>query len=213
MSVSKLLFLWSNDEHIMTEHEYLDELSSAKQKRAIEVLKASGIAEIWKQSGCRVNIVGSLRNGLLISHNDIDMHVYSSNITAEKSFAIAAKISMLSGVKEISCINGLNTDEVCISWHVKYHHESEDWKFDIIHIEEGSKYDGYFEKVADKIRELATDEQKDIILRMKLELSDDKNIIGADFYEAVIADDVKTIPELKEWVKVHRSKTPYYWMP
>ncbi len=56
------------------------------QAKAREVLKRSGIAKIWEDAGCRVNIVGSLRMGLLASHQDIDLHVYSKDITIGSSF-------------------------------------------------------------------------------------------------------------------------------
>ena len=61
----------------------INDLALVKQKRARSVLAESGIADIWKESGCRVNIIGSLRMGLLASHRDIDLHVYSKGITVE----------------------------------------------------------------------------------------------------------------------------------
>ncbi len=69
----------------------IDELASANQNKARRVLEKSGIAEVWRKAGCRVNLVGSLRMGLLASHRDIDLHVYSRNITEASSFATAAK--------------------------------------------------------------------------------------------------------------------------
>ena len=192
----------------------IHDLALANQKKAREVLKQSGIAEIWKVAGCRVNLIGSLRMGLLASHRDIDLHVYSSGITTESSFAIAAKIAKNPKVTEIKCINGLNTDEHCIAWHVFY--KADDgaiWQFDIIHIEEGTEYDGYFERMADRIMEVMTPEQKDIILRLKFETPEDKAYHGVEYYEAVIADSVKTMPEFEDWIIEHRKKNPYYWIP
>lgn len=117
----------------------INDLALANQKKAHEVLDESGIAEIWEKAGCRVNLIGSLRMGLLAAHRDIDLHVYSSGITAESSFAIAARIAENPKVTEIRCINGLHTDEHCIAWHVFYKAEDgEIWQFDIIHIEEGT---------------------------------------------------------------------------
>ena len=75
--------------------EEIFNLCFANQERAKRVLMESGIADVWEQSGCRVNLVGSLRMGLLASHKDIDLHVYSKGITEESSFAIMAQIAKL----------------------------------------------------------------------------------------------------------------------
>ena len=189
-------------------------LARANQKKARMTLEQSGIAEIWETAGCRVNLVGSLRMGLLAAHRDIDLHVYSSGITVESSFAIAAKIAGDPNVVEIKCINGLNTDEHCIAWHVFYKaDDGEIWQFDIIHIEDGTEYDGYFERMADRIVEVMTPRQKDLILRLKFETPEGKDYHGVEYYEAVIADGITTMPEFEKWVNEHRKKTPYYWIP
>ena len=183
------------------------------QQRARQVLEKSGIAEVWRSSGCRVSLVGSLRMGLLASHRDIDLHVYSKDITIESSFAIVANIASNQNVTEIRCINGLHTDEHCVAWHIFYNCDGEIWQFDIIHIEEGTAYDGYFERMADRITEVMTPEQREIILSLKFDSSDDCGYHGVEYYEAVIADGVSTIEELSDWVTEHRKKPPYYWMP
>ena len=192
----------------------INALALINQTKANEVLKQSGIAEIWKEADCRVNLVGSLRMGLLASHRDIDLHVYSSGITTESSFAIAAKIAKNPNVTEIRCINGLHTDEHCIAWHVFYKcDDGEIWQFDIIHIEEGTEYDGYFEKMADRIVEVMTPDQRDIILRLKFETPEGKDYHGVEYYEAVIADSVTDMSGFENWVSTHRKKSPYYWIP
>lgn len=192
----------------------INDLALANQKTSREVLAQSGIAEIWRAAGCRVNLVSSLRMGLLASHRDIDLHVYSSGVTAESSFAIAAMIATNPKVTEIKCINGLHTDEHCIAWHVFY--KADDgaiWQFDIIHIEEGTEYDGCFERMADRIVEVMTPEQKDLILRLKFETPEGTDYHGVEYYEAVIADGVTTMSEFESWIKEHRKKNPYYWIP
>ena len=104
----------------MNQQEVFD-LAFVNQERARGVLVSSGIADVWERNGCRVNLVGSLRMGLLASHRDIDLHVYSKGITVEGSFAIAAQVARLPGVTEIRCINGLHTDEHCVAWHILPH--------------------------------------------------------------------------------------------
>ena len=192
----------------------INEQARLNREKAFRVLDSSGIKEVWEHAGCKVNLVGSLRMGLLALHRDIDLHVYSHNITEESTFAIAARMSSLPGVLEITSINGLHTDEHCMAWHVKFQTvESEIWKFDIIHIEAGTEYDGFFERMADRIIEVATREQRDTILRLKFETPECVTIHGVEYYEAVIADGVSTMSELQVWLKEHREKRHYYWIP
>ncbi len=189
-------------------------LARANKEKALTVLSKSRIKDVWENAGCRVNIIGSLRMGLIASHRDIDLHVYSSDITEESTFAIAAKMSALPGVTEITCINGLHTEERCMAWHVKYKTDDEEiWKFDIIHIETGSEYDGYFEHMADRIVAVMTPEQHDTILRLKFETPENEIIHGVEYYEAVISDNITTLNDLRQWVIAHRDKPPYYWIP
>ncbi len=189
------------------------ERAIANQKRARSVLSQSGIAEVWKSNGCRVNLIGSLRMGLLASHRDIDLHVYSKGVTEENSFAIAAQISKIPGVTEIKCINGLHTHERCMAWHISYNFDGEIWQFDVIHIEEGTYYDGFFERMAERIMEVMTPVQKETILRLKFETSTDKLYHGVEYYEAVIADGVDNMPDFEKWIVEHRKKPLYYWTP
>ncbi len=192
----------------------INQRALANQLRAREVLAESGVAKIWKAAGCRVNLIGSLRMGLLASHRDIDLHVYSSGITTESSFAIAAKMAANPKVTEIRCINGLHTEEHCIAWHVFYQARPDEiWQFDIIHIEEGTKYDGYFERMADRIVEVMTPKQRDTILRLKFETPSGKDYHGVEYYEAVIADGITQMADFEQWVTDHRKKPPYYWIP
>lgn len=199
---------------IMMNQNEINKLALANQAQARKVLAESGIRDVWEDVGCRVNLIGSLRMGLLASHRDIDLHVYSANITEESTFAIAAKMSALPGVTEITSINGLHTDEHCMAWHVKYNcADGETWKFDIIHIEAGSKYDGYFEHMADRILEVMTPSQRDTILRLKFETPTDEIIHGVEYYEAVIAGGITTLADIRGWLIPHRSRPSYYWIP
>ena len=193
--------------------EEIFNLSFANQERAQRVLRESGIVDVWERNGCRVNLIGSLRMGLLASHKDIDLHVYSKGITEESSFAIAAQIAKLTDVIEIKCINGLHTDEHCIAWHFFYKYEDDVWQIDVIHIEEGTEYDGFFERMADRIAEVMTVDRKETILRLKFETPSDKNYHGVEYYEAVIADGISNMAEFEEWVIEHRKKPMYYWIP
>jgi len=190
------------------------ERSMAAARRAHEVLETSRIKEVLEEAGAEVRLVGSLRMGLIAKHRDIDLHMYSSGITEESSFAIAAKLAKIHKIVEIKCINGLHTDEHCVAWHLKYQmRDDEIWQFDIIHIEKDSQYDGYFEEMAERIKARLTPELKEAILKMKYETPDDEEIHGVEYYEAAIADGIRNLNDLREWIKAHRSKPFCYWMP
>ncbi len=192
----------------------INDLAAANQAKAIDVLNRSDIVGICKRAGCRVNLIGSLKMHLLASHRDIDLHIYSPDLTTERSFAIMAEIAKNPDVTEIKCINGLHTDEHCIAWHIMYRSaENEIWRFDVIHIEKGTEYDGFFERMAERICSVITPDQRNAILRLKFETPADKNYHGVEYYEAVIADGITTMCEFEKWVIDHRKKPPYYWIP
>lgn len=192
---------------------YFEE-SRKSAKRAFEVLETSGVKTIWERAGAEVRLVGSLRMGLIAKHRDIDLHVYTSGITEKTSFAIASEMAKNPDIVEIKCLNGLHTEEYCIAWHVKYKvSDNEIWQIDIIHIEKGTQYDGYFEEMADRIAAKLTPELKETILALKYNTPDNEEIHGVEYYEAVIADGVTNLQELREWVNTRRTKPFYYWMP
>lgn len=195
----------------MKEYELL---ARQNQKRAFEILSELKIIELWESYGCRVNLIGSLAMKLLVKHLDIDFHVYSSGITEESSFEIAAQIAKNKRVKELKCINGLHTDEHCIAWHIFYEDiDGRIWQIDIIHIESDTQYDGYFEKMAQKINEILDDEKRERIMRLKYETPENEEIHGVEYYQAVIEDNVTSLEDLREWVKTHRNPNGIYWIP
>lgn len=194
-------------------NEYLN-LARRNQERARALLDEIGLVEFWQENGCRANVIGSLAMGLMVKHLDIDLHVYSRGVTEEGSFAIVSQLAKNPAIKEIRCINGLHTDERCIAWHLMYEDRMKDmWQIDIIHIEEGSQYDGYFERMAERINSRLTDEQRDTILRLKYETPEGEEIHGVEYYQAVMEDDVKNLEQLRLWVAQHRKPEGSYWMP
>ena len=104
--------------------------------------------------------------------------------------------------------------EACIEWHAWYQNEENElWQMDMIHIREGSRYDGYFEKVAQRISEIMTDEIRETILRLKYETPETEKIIGVEYYQAVIRDGVRDYSGFKEWRKQHPVTGVVEWMP
>lgn len=190
------------------------EYSQKQSVRAREVLSQSGVEDLWESAGAECRLVGSFRMGLLCKHRDIDLHIYSRGITTEMSFGIMAKLAQNPRITEIKCINGLHTDEHCIAWHVWYRADDDElWQIDMIHIESGTRYDGFFEKVADRIVARLTPETRRTILQLKYDTPDEEEIHGVEYYEAVLEHGVCTLNELRVWVGHHRKENAEYWMP
>ena len=83
----------------------------------------------------------------------------------------------------------------------------------MIHIREGSRYDGYFERVAERISAVMTDEMKLAILTLKNETADMEKIMGVEYYQAVIRDGVRSYPEFEEWRRFHPVTGVVEWIP
>lgn len=190
------------------------ELAKRNQQKAWEIIEDTRIVRIWEGVGAKVNLVGSLRTGLLMKHRDIDFHIYTSPLDLSASFRAMAELAENTSVKKIEYTNLLHTAEACIEWHAWYQDmEGELWQMDMIHIQEGSRYDGYFERVAERISAVLTDEMRLAILKLKYETPDTEKIMGVEYYQAVIQDGVRSYPEFEEWRRLHPAVGVVEWVP
>lgn len=197
----------------MTDSDILD-LSGRNQQRAWDIIRRLDIMKIWADAGAEAHVVGSLAMGLMMTHRDIDIHVYSSPLTVEGSFAAMAKLAMNAAIKKIECRNLLDTDEACIEWHAWYDDgDGEPWQIDIIHILKGSRYDGFFERMAERIKAALTDETRLAILRLKAETPEDVHIMGVEYYQAVLRGGVRTLADFIRWRQGHPVTGIVEWMP
>lgn len=90
-----------------------------------KIISDSRIIPLWQSVGARVNLVGSLRIGVLANHLDIDFHVYTSELDISQSFTVISQIAQNPAVKKIEFINLAQTDECCFEWHVWYEDNDE----------------------------------------------------------------------------------------
>ena len=129
----------------------LTKIAAANQQRAREVIRDSGLEAAWRSVGAEPNLVGSLRTGLLMTHRDIDFHIYSSPLRLADSFAAMARLAENSRIRSITFNNLLDAPDQCLEWHAWYA-DADDrlWQIDMIHMPRGTAYDGYFERVADR---------------------------------------------------------------
>lgn len=192
----------------------LSTIAAANQQRAREVIRDSGIENIWRSVGAEPNLVGSLRTGLLMTHRDIDFHIYSSPLRVADSFAAMARLAENSRIRRIEYGNLLDTSEECLEWHAWYA-DADDllWQIDMIHMPKGSAYDGYFEQVADRIAAVLTDQTREAILRLKYETPETVKIMGIEYYQAVLRDGVRTYAEFEAWRAANPVTGVLEWMP
>mgnify|MGYP000037782347 FL=1 len=190
------------------------DVARRNQQKAWEIIEKVNVIPIWERIGAENNLGGSLSTGILMTHRDIDFHIYTSPLELSDSFRAMAKLAENPSVKKIECANLLHTVEECVEWHAWFQEpEGELWQIDMIHIRKGSRYDGYFEKVAERISSVLTDEIKRTILQLKNETPESEKIMGVEYYQAVIRDGVRTYAGFEEWRKEHPVGGVLEWMP
>ena len=113
-------------------------ISEENQQSAYKIIDDLRIIPLWQEIGAEVNLVGSMKTGLLVKHRDIDFHVYTKEVSLAESFSVILKLSKMQGVRRFSFKNLLETDEQCLEWHLTYTDDTgNDWQIDIIHMAKG----------------------------------------------------------------------------
>ncbi len=192
----------------------LFELSTQIEQRARKIVEDTKVIDIWKSAGAEINLVGSLKMGLMMKHRDIDFHIYSPSLDTSEDFFTMAKLASNPSVTRIEYINLVNTEENCIEWHAWCRdQDGEIWQLDMIHILKGSFYDGYMEQVSDRILQVMTPEMKRTILRLKYDTPDEEKIAGIEYYQAVIRGCVQTYGDFLQWRKTNPLSGVLQWMP
>lgn len=194
--------------------EDLLRLAEVRQARARRVVETSGVLAAWKAIGAEVVPVGSLRTGLLMNHRDIDFHIYTGELDPEESFRAVSRICAHPAVTGMEFRNLAATEECCFEFHVSLRDERGDlWRIDMIQIRRGSKYDGFFETVADRIRAVLTPETKRTILALKCAAPESARIMGIEYCRAVIECGVRSWPGFIAWRAVNPVSGILTWRP
>ena len=85
------------------------DIARLNQQRAWKIVEDSGVIPAWESVGAEINLVGSLSMGLLMTHRDIDFHIYTSPLELSDSFWAMAKLAENPSVKKIECANLLRS--------------------------------------------------------------------------------------------------------
>ena len=173
------------------------EIAAANQQRARDIIRDTDLEAIWRSVGAEPNLVGSLRTGLLAD-----------------SFAAMARLAGNPRIRRIEYGNLLDAQDQCLEWHAWYADADERlWQIDMIHMPRGSAWDGYFERVADRIAAVLTDETRRAILQIKYDTPETVKIMGIEYYQAVLRDGVRTYAEFEAWRAANPVDGILEWMP
>ena len=190
------------------------QLAKQRQHEAWTVIEDTDVMNIWSSMGATINLVGSLKTGLLINNRDIDFHIYTDPFNLADSFSAMSKLAENKGIKKISYTNLLDADDKCIEWHALYDDQGGNtWQIDMIHILNGSPFVGYFENVAERISAVLTHELQEAILKIKNAIPMDQKVMSIQIYQAVIADGVRSIEEFCRWKEQNTTDGIIQWMP
>ena len=181
--------------------------------RALQVIEKSGVRQAWESIGAVVNQVGSVAMGLLMKHRDIDFHIYTGKLDVAESFKVIQKICANPAVTRMEYRNLADTAEACLEFHIWFILDGEEWQIDMIQILKGSQFDGYFERVAERINAVLTPETRRTILELKYLTPDNEHIMGIEYYQAVIADGIRSYPDFIQWRETHPANGIVTWCP
>jgi hypothetical protein len=184
------------------------------QDKAWSVIEETGVVTHWSSVGATINLVGSLKTGLLINNRDIDFHIYTNPFKLSDSFLAISRLAENKRIKTVSYSNLLESEDRCIEWHAFYDdQDGNSWQIDMIHIVTGSPYAGYFENVAERISNVLTQETREAILRIKNAIPLDKKAMSIQIYKAVIADGVRDAEAFWQWQEQHPDEGIITWVP
>ncbi len=187
------------------------EISEARRQAALGVIRDSGVVEAWESVGATVNLVGSVRSGLIMKNLDIDFHVYTEEPMLIRG---RAAIARLKGVRDVQFRNLLDTEEECLEWHAAYDDaEGVVWQLDMIHIRRGSAFDGVIERTTDAIVARLTPATREAILRIKHDAPAGVKTPGIEVYYAVLELGLRTYDEFAVWKQANPDIDLLGWRP
>ena len=188
--------------------------ASLMQQAAWRIIKETKVIEIWESIGATINLVGSLKMGLLMNHRDIDFHIYTDPFSLADSFTAMARLAENSRIKSINYVNLLEAEDRCIEWHAFYEDgEGLIWQMDLIHILKDSPFDGYFEETAERIIKALTPETRDAILQIKNDIPEERKVMGIRIYQAVLEGGVRDVKSFRDWAEKNPTPGIVTWRP
>jgi hypothetical protein len=192
----------------------INQIANQIQKKAWSIVEETDVVNHWTSIGATINLVGSLKTGLLINNRDIDFHIYTDPFRLADSFSAISALAENRRIKNISYSNLLESEDKCIEWHAFYEDkDGNSWQIDMIHILNESPYVGYFENVAERISKVLTNETREAILRLKNSIPIDKKVMSIQIYQAVIEGGVRDLETFWKWKEQNPNEGIVRWVP
>lgn len=192
--------------------EKILEEAQKNTQQAFGMLRQTRAVTAWDLQGAEVHLVGSLACGLYYNSRDLDLHVYTDPFSMEAGFAAMGMIAKQKGFQRLTCANLLDAADACMEWHAYFHDEQgKEWTLDMMHILRGSRYDGFFEKQAQSVKNMLTDDTRLAILHMKKDLPPAPHISGIWIYAAVLRDGIRTTEEFMKWYQKQNTRQILHW--
>jgi hypothetical protein len=189
-------------------------LADETYTRAWQVIQDTRVREAWEMIGAKVNLVGSLQTRLLIKNLDIDFHIYSFPFRVAGSFRAMGVFASSPGVKRISYKNLMDSEEQCLEWHARVEDGYGDtWQIDMVHFPSDSPYAGRFERVAERVNEVLSDETREAILTIKHAAPEDQKVKGIEVVMAVLRDGIRTYEDYIQWREKQEFPEIIDWEP
>ena len=91
-------------------------LAAENQRKAHEIIRRTGVVELWESVGVEVHPVGSLSMGLLMKHRDVDFHLYFDCVRPADGFRVMARLAEDPSIRRVEDANLLHTEEKCVEW-------------------------------------------------------------------------------------------------
>ncbi len=190
------------------------EISERRRQAALRVIREAGVVEAWQSVGAIVNLVGSVRSGLIMNNLDVDFHIYTPEPMLPRSEAAIERLRQNRGVRDVRFRNLLDTPEECLEWHAACDDaEGVTWRLDMIHIRRGSAFDGAIERTTDAIVARLTPETRRAILRIKHDAPEGVKIPGIEVCYAVLELGVRTPDEFAAWKRAVPTPDLLGWCP
>ncbi len=190
------------------------ELSEDRRRAALRAVRDSGVVEAWESVGAVVNMVGSVRSGLIMKNLDIDLHIYTGEPMLEKSLAAMERLGQNPAVRDVLFRNMLGTREECLEWHAWYDDaEGAAWQLDMIHIRRGAAFDGVIERTTDAVIANLTPETREAILRIKHDAPDGVKTLGIEACYAVLSLGLHSYEEFAAWKQANPNVDLMGWRP
>lgn len=187
---------------------------SSMQKQAWDIINDTDLIGIWTSIGATINLVGSLKTGLLINNRDIDFHIYTNPFRLSDSFSAVSRLAQNRRIKSISYTNLLEDHDKCLEWHAFYNDTMGcSWQINMFHILNESPWAGYSEKVDQRISEMLTQETRRAVLEIKNAIPSQEKLTGIQVYKAVIEDGIRDVDSFWEWKKQNPEQGIIKWMP